>query len=235
MAMADRSVAVSGWTATSATRVPTLCPFRPTTSWTRFGRRRNGSRRPPTTPASTHRGRPSGPVARESVPTRFHAMPGSPFGHPAFRRSLAPTDTSRPATTAAPGRWCGTRPAFSAEHRTAHEVRPRTAHDVRPRLRDHLDRSSPARTSRGPPASLGGACSPIGTSGWCEARALITGDHPRLLCSLHAGDHGQVAGGRRRAAGQAVGTADGPMTGKSRCRRPRCSDASEIVHGLQGR
>ncbi len=33
---------------------------------------------------SIHRGRPSGPVARESVPTRFHAMPGTHFGHPVF-------------------------------------------------------------------------------------------------------------------------------------------------------
>lgn len=36
---------------------------------------------------SIHRGRPSGPVARESVPTRFHAMPGAHFGHPVFRGS----------------------------------------------------------------------------------------------------------------------------------------------------
>lgn len=43
----------------------------------------------PTTPAYTHRGRPSWPVARESVPTRFHAMSGAHFGHPVFRGSRA--------------------------------------------------------------------------------------------------------------------------------------------------
>lgn len=59
--------------------------------------RRGRVGRAPTTPAYTHRGRPSGPVARESVPTRFHAMPGAHFGHPGFRGSRAPLNTSRPS------------------------------------------------------------------------------------------------------------------------------------------
>lgn len=65
------------------------------------------SRRPATTPAYTHRGRPSGPVARESVPTRFNAMPGAHLGHPVSRGSRGTVHTSRPPPRPFLGRPCG--------------------------------------------------------------------------------------------------------------------------------
>lgn len=103
------TVAVAGWSvavfAQTASRMPILRHFGSTTSWSRhfghlaptsgtgewitpcFGRPRPPYSNDPG--VSIHRGRPSGPVARESVPTRFHAMPVAHFGHPVFRGSRA--------------------------------------------------------------------------------------------------------------------------------------------------
>lgn len=100
------TVAVAGWSvavfAQTASRMPILRHVGSTTPWPRHsGHRRNDHtvlgrvRRASTTPAYTHRGRPSGPVARESVPTRFHAMPGAHFGHPVFRGSRGAVHTSQ--------------------------------------------------------------------------------------------------------------------------------------------
>jgi hypothetical protein len=60
-----------------------------------------------TTPAYTHRGRPSGPGARESVPTRFHAMPGAHVRHQVFS---GPRATGIFPDLRRPGRCTGTSP-----------------------------------------------------------------------------------------------------------------------------